>query len=80
MMNQILLLSEEPTPWPEAESKEKFGVWDPMSEPGVYYNLTLCPTKVVDPYSCFPDPDPDLEFEAGYQYGSGSGSNPDPGL
>ena len=31
-------------------------------------------SRVVDPYSFFPDPDP--EFEAGDQ----SGSNPDPGL
>jgi hypothetical protein len=29
-------------------------------------------SRVVDPYSFFPDPDP--EFEAGDQYGSGSGS------
>jgi hypothetical protein len=29
-------------------------------------------TRVVDPYSFFPDPDPDPEVEAGDQYGSGS--------
>ncbi len=28
---------------PEAESKEKHGVWDPM--PGVDYKLTLCPLQ-----------------------------------
>ncbi len=37
-------------------------------------------TRVVDPYSFFPDPDP--EFDVGDQYGSGSGSGSttDPGL
>jgi hypothetical protein len=35
-------------------------------------------SRVVDPYSFFPDPDP--EFDVGNQYGSGSGSNTDPGL
>jgi hypothetical protein len=35
-------------------------------------------TRVVDPYSFFPDPDP--EYDVGDQYGSGSGSNADPGL
>jgi hypothetical protein len=33
-------------------------------------------SRVVDPYSFFPDPDP--EFDVGDQYGSGS--NTDPGL
>jgi hypothetical protein len=33
-------------------------------------------TRVVDPYSFFPDPDP--EYDVGDQYGSGS--NTDPGL
>ncbi len=32
-------------------------------------------TRVVDPYSFFPDPDP--EFDVGDQYGSGSRA-PDP--
>ncbi len=37
-------------------------------------------SRVVDPYSFFPDPDP--EFDVVDQYGSrsGSGSNTDPGL
>jgi hypothetical protein len=39
-------------------------------------------TRVVDPYSFFPDPDP--EVDVGEQYGSGSDSgsvsNKDPGL
>jgi hypothetical protein len=41
-------------------------------------------SRVVDPYSFFPDPDPDPEFDVGDQYGSGStspieyGSDPDP--
>ncbi len=37
-------------------------------------------SRVVDPYSFFPDPDP--EYDVGDQYGSGSrsGSNTDPGL
>jgi hypothetical protein len=39
---------------------------------------TLVGSRVVDPYSFFPDPDPDPEFDVGDQYGSGS--NPDPGL
>ncbi len=37
-------------------------------------------SRVVDPYSFFPDPDPDPEYDVGDQYGSGSGSNTDPGL
>jgi hypothetical protein len=36
--------------------------------------LVRLSSRVVDPYSFFPDPDP--EFKAGDQ----SGSNPDPGL
>jgi hypothetical protein len=39
-------------------------------------NYTYRRTRVVDPYSFFPDPDP--EFDVGDQYGSGS--NTDPGL
>ena len=27
-------------------------------------------SRVVDPYSFFPDPDPDPEFDVGNQYGS----------
>jgi hypothetical protein len=38
--------------------------------------LILIISRVVDPYSFFPDP----EFDVGDQYGSGSGSNTDPGL
>ncbi len=37
---------------------------------------SILASRVVDPYSFFPDPDP--EFEAGDQ--SGSGSNPESGL
>jgi hypothetical protein len=32
---------------------------------------TPATSRVVDPYSFFPDPDPDPEFEAGDQSGSG---------
>jgi hypothetical protein len=35
-------------------------------------------TRVVDPYSFFPDPDPDPEYDVGGQYGSGSNTDPDP--
>jgi hypothetical protein len=34
------------------------------------YNINIVFSRVVDPYSFFPDPDPDPEFDVGDQYGS----------
>ncbi len=39
---------------------------------------TVRTTRVVDPYSFFPDPDSDPEFDVGDQYGYGSNPDPDP--